>query len=93
MNGVAISLMDSKQNKNFNRNQLEYAMKNGDRDLFVKFRDGVITYDQLRARGAEKNGYAKYVVLDDFIHKLNPVLVAGLEDYKKTYQMRFGKES
>jgi hypothetical protein len=52
----------------------------------------VITYDQLRARCAEKNGYANYVVLDDFRSKLDPDIINNLEEYKKTYKLRFGEK-
>jgi hypothetical protein len=86
MNGIAVYLI-SKISGNFNRNQLEYALIMGDRDLFVKFRDGHISYDQYRARGAEKNGFANYIVLDDVKHKLNPRIVDPA--YQKTYKLRF----
>ena len=90
MNGIAVYLIQNVPGK-FNRSQLEYALLHGDRDLFVKFRDGKITYDQLRARLAEKNGNAKYIVLDDVRHKLNPKIVDPA--YEKTYKLRFGKNT
>jgi hypothetical protein len=45
----------------------------------------------LRARAAEKNGYATYIVLDDVKHKLNPRIIDPA--YQKTYKLRFGKEA
>lgn len=44
MNGIAIYLTQNITG-DFNRTQLEYALIQGDRDLFVKFRDKKITYD------------------------------------------------
>jgi len=44
----------------------------------------------LRARGAEKKGYAKYVVLDDFRNKLHPKLINGMDKYEATYRMQYG---
>ena len=57
--------------------------------MFIKFRNKHISYDLLRARGAYKKGYAKYVVLDDFIDRLNPRIVADLDNFEKTYRMQF----
>lgn len=89
MNGIAVYLKQE-INGNFNRRQLEYALHQGDRDLFIKFRDQKITYDQFRARAAEKNGYATYIVLDDVKHKLNPKIIDPA--YEQTYKLRFGKD-
>ena len=36
-----------------------------DKDLFVGFRDGKITFKQLQARIFERRGASKFVVLDD----------------------------
>lgn len=62
------------------RLELDYALKMADKMLYVQFRDRVITYDQLRARGAKLNNIGDYVVLDDFrealgerLEKLNTV--------------------
>ena len=32
------------------------------------------------------------MVLDDFKHKLNPKIMGNLEEYKKLFKMRFGKD-
>ena len=75
----------------FTRKQLEYALLHSDKELFIKFRDGQISYDQLVARGAEKKGCAKYLVLDDIKKKLNPDILED-EEFLKDYKLRFGDE-
>jgi hypothetical protein len=59
-------------------------LKLTDKELFKQFRDKQITFDQLLARTFEKNGIASYVVLDDFRHKLNPVL---LDESERPFKM------
>merc|ERR1711904_740324 len=84
MYGVVSSLLDMVKEKEkkrsayemrfqvpINKVTLEQALVQADKNLFLKFRDGELTYDQLRARSSEKNGTGKYVVLDDFRHKLH----------------------
>jgi hypothetical protein len=39
---------------------LAETMKNSDKDLFMKFRDKAITYDQLKARIAERRFHVTY---------------------------------
>ena len=92
MNLVAIGLADNYDAKTISRNNLEYAIRLSDKELFIKFRDKKITYDQLRARGAALHNYATYKVLDDFQHKLNPKIMENLDHYKKLYKLRFGKD-
>ena len=48
-------------------------VKKADKDLFLKFKDGVYTLDQLKARIAERRGQGgvKYVVLDDLRGQLS----------------------
>ena len=96
MNAICIGLIEihggmvNGGTKAFSRVQLEYALSRADKDLFVKFREQEMSYDQLRARGASKDGHASYVVLDDIKHKLNPRIRDNLETYKKQYYLRFG---
>ena len=47
---------------------------NCDKQLFVKYRDREITFDQLKARTSETNGMGKYVVIDDFQKILEPIM-------------------
>jgi hypothetical protein len=42
----------------FTREELEDVLKDSDKDLFLQFRDKAITYDQVRARVAERKGIA-----------------------------------
>ena len=60
-----------------------------DKDLYVQFRNQAITYEQLKARVAERCGYAKYTVLDDIKDKLHPSIMEGLKEFKKTYNLLY----
>lgn len=79
MNLLVIGLAETYKGKSIGRNDLEYSLRLSDKDLFIKFRDNKITYDQLRARGAALQKFATYMVLDDFKHKLNPKIMDNLE--------------
>ncbi len=57
-------------------------MNSSDKDLFLSFRDKRITYDQLRARVAERQGIASYKVFDDIKEMLHPGLLSRLEKMK-----------
>jgi len=46
-------------------NQLEELLKMCDKDLYVSYRDGNITFKQFQARIFERRGARKFVVLDD----------------------------
>jgi hypothetical protein len=48
----------------------------------LNFRDKVISYDQLRARVAERQGIATYKVFDDIKELLHPGLIAQLQKMK-----------
>ena len=50
-----------------------------DKDLFIKYRDGTITLDQLKARVTERCFGIKYTVLDD----LRPMILPQFLDEKK----------
>ena len=52
MNLVVIGLVDNYDGRVVSRYDLEYAIRLSDKELFIKFRNKKITYDQLRARGA-----------------------------------------
>jgi hypothetical protein len=49
----------------------------------LNFRDKVISYDQLRARVAERQGIATYKVFDDIKELLHPGLIARLQKMKE----------
>ena len=49
----------------------------------MNFRDKVISYDQLRARVAERRGIAVYKVSDDIKAMLHPELLARLQKMKE----------
>lgn len=50
--------------------QLKVNLKMIDKDLFIKLRDGDLTFDQVRARLQHKNFNNNYRILDDFRHDL-----------------------
>ena len=52
-----------------------------DKDLFICFRDKIITYDQLLARIAERTGLANYTVYDDIKGILHPSITDPEEKY------------
>ena len=56
----------------FTREELEDTLKTCFKDLYLQFRDAKISYDQLLARMAERNGIARYKVFDDIKCLLNP---------------------
>lgn len=66
----------------FTREELEDILNDSDKDLFLNFRDKVISYDQLRARVAERQGIATYKVFDDIKELLHPGLIARLQKMK-----------
>jgi len=66
------------------------TMKNSDKDLFVKFRDKQITYDQLKARIAERRFHVSYKVLDDLKGKIEPSFYTDLDKFKPYFKMIYG---
>ena len=62
---LAIELALKHSDKSYSIEEIDYQLAFCDKDLFGKFRDGVITLDQLRARVAEKRGICKYQVYED----------------------------
>ncbi len=67
----------------FTREELEDILADSDKDLFLNFRDQVISYDQLRARIAERQGVASYKVFDDITEMLHPGLLQRLQKMKE----------
>lgn len=51
--------------------QLKACIAFVDKTLFVDMRDAKITLDQLKARVAERRGFAKYKVFDDVYQHLS----------------------
>ena len=49
---------------------LKMALKYADKDMFQKFRDGALSYDQLLSRVEGKKTGQSYVVLDDLKGKI-----------------------
>lgn len=65
LKGSAAEMHERYGLKAFNRLDLEDMLSKCDKDLFVNFRDKEITFDQLKARVAERTGIATYTVYDD----------------------------
>lgn len=63
------------ENKRFSRAEIDMALSLADKDLYTKFRDKEITFDQLMARMASKHNYGNYTVLDDIKDDLNEKLL------------------
>ena len=52
---------------------LKIVLPEADKNLFLKFRDGQLTLDQLKVRVNQKMGRAEYKCLDDLLAQgLNP---------------------
>ncbi len=66
----------------FSREEIEDTLQSSDKDLYLQFRDKKITYDQLKARIAERQGIATYKVYDDIKCLLNPALLKRLDQIK-----------
>jgi len=52
--------------------EISKYIKESDKDLFIKLKEGHYTIDQIRARISERKNGVKYVVLDDMRHLLDP---------------------
>jgi hypothetical protein len=68
------------------------AILNSDKDLFIKFRDSRLTYDQLRARTAERKCNIVYRCLDDLKQKgdLDPKYYEDIEAFIPYFNMLYG---
>ena len=71
------------------RQELEDIIIQSDKDLFVQFRDHQITFDQLKARIAERQGLANYTVYDDIKKDLHPSITENLDKYDSTMRLLF----
>jgi len=58
---------------------LEDFLPKSDKDLFIKFRESKITFNQFKARVYNRLGIINYNTFDDFLETLPP-------DDKKKYQ-------
>ena len=68
------------------------TMQNSDKDLFIKFRDQTITYDQLKARINERRFKVTYKVLDDLKDKIDPSFYENLEEFEPYFKMIYGNK-
>ena len=67
------------KNKQFSRAEIDMPLSLADKDLYTKFRDKEITFDQLMSKTAKKKGYANYKVLDDIRGELNEKILGEQE--------------
>ena len=49
----------------YKADEIMKALEITDKELFIRFRDGIISLSQYKARLSEKRGFSKYKVLDD----------------------------
>eukprot|EP00347_Sterkiella_histriomuscorum_P009078 403342601 len=72
--------------------ELMDTIKDSDKDLFMKFRDQNITYDQLKARIAERRFKVTYKCLDDLKEKLDPQFYTDMEAFEPYFKMIYGSK-
>ena len=86
---IARELQAIHGNGKFTRDDLEDTLAHSDKDLFINFRHKRLTFDQLRARVAERRGIATYKVFDDIREHLHPSILEGLDGYDTTMKLLF----
>lgn len=59
--------------------ELMKVVGEADKDIFIKFRDGKLTFDQLRVRIAERKFRMEFKCLDDLKHKIEPKYYDNIE--------------
>ena len=59
--------------------ELMKVVGEADKDIFIKFRDGKLTFDQLRVRIAERKFRMEFKCLDDLKHKIEPKYYENIE--------------
>lgn len=69
-----------------NVEEISKTMKYADKDLYLQFKDGLITLDQLKSRIAERRDKINYVCLDDMKKRLDPKYFEGERVFKKSNQ-------
>ena len=69
------------------------ALEKTDKDLFIQFRDGLITLNQFKARIAERRGLAKYKVLEDIYPNLHPSIKQEIEENPNIVELIYGKNA
>ena len=69
------------------------ALEKTDKDLFIQFRDGLITLNQFKARIAERRGVVKYKVLEDIYPSLEPSIKKEIEENPNIVELIYGKNA
>eukprot|EP00347_Sterkiella_histriomuscorum_P020969 403335764 len=73
--------------------ELEDILSRCQKDQFLDFRNGEITYDQLQSRIAQRQGIAEYKIFDDVKKDLHPSIVQDLDKYDKVMSLLYkGKD-
>ena len=70
-----------------NMAQVQDVISMCDKDIFVQFRDCVITYNQLQARILERRGSTKVTVFDDLKADLDPSIKTMLVEKPGTFKL------
>ena len=74
--------------------ELKVNLKMIDKDLFVKLRDGILTFDQVRARLQQKNYNIHYKVIDDLKHDLyDPTIMDADPKNEQQILNKYGAKS
>jgi hypothetical protein len=71
-------------------NQLMDVVNEADKDLFIKFRDGHITFDQLRIRIAERKFQMEFKCLDDLKPIIEPKYYENVDQFLPFFEMIYG---
>ena len=70
---------------------LDYSLRLADKDLFQKFIEREITYDQFKSRIAYRNQKVDYKCLDDLKEKIDPSFYTNLEHFEQYFRMIYSK--
>ena len=57
--------------KDYDQDEIRVLLGHVDKALFIEFRNGKLSLAQLKARVAERRGFAKYKVIDDIYADLS----------------------
>ena len=73
--------------------QVYELLTKSDKDIFVLFRDGVITFNQLQARILERRGSTRLTVLDDMRADIDPSIKAMLIEKPESLKLMLKRKN
>ena len=83
--------LSEKYKLDYDFEQVKSCLPYVDKTLFIEFRDACITLPQLKARVAERRGFAKYKVFDDVYAELTREEREELKNQPNYAEFLFGK--